>query len=343
MNVSKQPELITEKTVDTVFEEMMIRKRKLRVATKMNYNYLYYHFISPEIGKYRVDEVDRGIVNGLFESLLARFSYGTVKLLSNITNQIFRLALDQELISRNPANGVIEELQNKNDLIPTKRTAMYTWEQQEFMRFVKSNQYYSKYYDLFVIFLGTGGRAAEILGLTWKDIDLVNGLISINHNLIYIKDLDGRFRFKCGPTKTPSSIRMIPMFGEVREALLRVRAYNEAKGFESVSIDGYSDFIFLNRNGNPHHPCEINRVMKKIIEAYNDGSAAQIRPFSVHSFRHTFATNLCMNESNLKLIQSVMGHSNINITMNVYAECRQEELKRMAERLEGTIMIGNKE
>lgn len=120
------------------------------------------------------------------------------------------------------------------------------------------------------------------------------------------------------------------MLSEVREALLQERENQERFKLKSPTIDGYSNFVFLNREQNLHNPMTINRAIKRIIRDHNRDEVKLaekekrepllIRDFSVHNLRHTFCTRFCENETNLKVIQEIMGHSDISTTMNIYAE-----------------------
>ena len=58
-----------------------------------------------------------------------------------------------------------------------------------------------------------------------------------------------------------------------------------------------------------------------------------------HHLRHTFCTRLCENETNLKVIMSIMGHADISTTMDIYAECSKEKKKEVMTNLEGRIII----
>ena len=61
--------------------------------------------------------------------------------------------------------------------------------------------------------------------------------------------------------------------------------------------------------------------------------------FSAHNLRHTFCTRLCENESNLKVIQSIMGHADIQTTLGIYADCTQEKKQEVMTNLNGKIII----
>ena len=113
-------------------------------------------------------------------------------------------------------------------------------------------------------------------------------------------------------------------------------------------MDGYSGFIFQNRFGTLPNPASVNRTIKRIVNSYNaderlnatrEGREPMLLPeFSCHHLRHTFATRLCEVESNLKVIQSIMGHKNIETTMDVYAEAtdrkKEETFENLAAKLD---------
>jgi len=103
------------------------------------------------------------------------------------------------------------------------------------------------------------------------------------------------------------------------------------------------------RKDNVYTPESVNRAIKRIYEDYNkkelekakeeDREPLLLPHFSAHNLRHTFCTRLCENESNLKVIQSVMGHSDIQTTMDIYAECTQEKKAEVFANLNGKIMV----
>ena len=121
------------------------------------------------------------------------------------------------------------------------------------------------------------------------------------------------------------------------------------EGGSETEIDGYKGFVFTNRYGYVHNPQTINRAIERIYTAYNQAEAARaekehrkplvIRHFSVHNLRHTFCTRFCENETNIKVIQDIMGHSDISTTMNIYAEATESKKKESFENLEGKIKI----
>ena len=99
----------------------------------------------------------------------------------------------------------------------------------------------------------------------------------------------------------------------------------------------------MNRFGAPHNPAAVNRAIKRIVDAHNAeeevlAKKAKREPviiprFSCHIFRHTFASRFCENETNIKVIQEVMGHADVSTTMNFYAEAHREVTRESLEKL----------
>ena len=121
------------------------------------------------------------------------------------------------------------------------------------------------------------------------------------------------------------------------------------EGGSTAEIDGYTGFIFTNRFGYVHNPQTINRAIERIYTAYNAWETENakrdhrkpvlIRHFSVHNLRHTFCTRFCENETNIKVIQDIMGHADISTTMNIYAKATESQKKESFDNLEGKIKI----
>lgn len=129
------------------------------------------------------------------------------------------------------------------------------------------------------------------------------------------------------------------------------RAQNRAdeRDGSDVMVDGMSGFIFVNRYGTPTNQQAVNSAIKRIVSDYNAeeelAAARQRREpillpyFSAHILRHTFCTRLCENETNLKVIQAVMGHRDIQTTMDIYAEATEDKKQESFERLVGKIDV----
>lgn len=199
------------------------------------------------------------------------------------------------------------------------------------------------------VLLGTGMRIGECLGLRWDDLDFKNRLISVNHSLIYRPDDEGYSRKFISTPKTLAGVRTIPMLDEVFEAFLQEYELQKFIGFVAEEIDGYSNFVFATVTGSVYMPSSVNHAIRRVVVAYNkeetekakkEGREPELLPhFTAHNLRHIFCTRLCENESNLKVIQTIMGHKEISTTMDIYADCTQEKKQEVLANLQGKIII----
>ena len=139
------------------------------------------------------------------------------------------------------------------------------------------------------------------------------------------------------------------MLPEVRRAIMQERKKQMQNGFSDTEIDGYTGFVFVNRENYIHNPQTINRAIQRIYKAYNEEEIALAKEenrepviiphFSCHHLRHTFCKRYCEIETNLKVIQTVMGHADISTTMDVYAECTNEKKQESFDNLIGKMKI----
>ena len=135
---------------------------------------------------------------------------------------------------------------------------------------------------------------------------------------------------------------MVPMIETVREAFLLEREYQkEAELKCTVSVDGYTDFIFVNRFGQPQHQATLNKAIRRIIRNCNDKQFLEsenpevlLPHFSCHSLRHTFTTRMCEAGVNVKVIQDALGHKDVSTTLNIYTDVTKELRKSEFEGLE---------
>lgn len=182
---------------------------------------------------------------------------------------------------------------------------------------------------------------AELVGLRWEDIDMDNKTIDINHSLFYFAGRRNKTQNKwvINMPKTAAGLRTIPMVDTVYAAFIEEKARQEEEGtFCKSIVDGMSGFIFCNRFCELYVPESINRNLRRVIEKHNameevkaarERREAVILPqFSCHHLRHTFCARLCEADVNIKVIQSIMGHKDIQTTMDIYAEVTGEKNKQ---------------
>lgn len=341
-------------TLNFVFDRYMSTKYDLRKTTKSNYLYMYNHFVRDGFGERLIAELKYSDVKYFYLYLLNEkgLQANTVDTIHTILHPTFQLAVRDDIIRKNPSDGVMAEIKKKAGKNKGIRHALTIQQQRTFLNYIANEPVFSHWLPLFTVLLGTGCRIGEVIGLRWQDVDYENRIININHSVVYYAVAGAPTKksvFQVSLPKTEAGIRDVPMMDEVYEALQQEYEYQRENGFNSTTIDGMTGFIFCNRFGNVHNPQTVNRTIKRILENYNAEEVLNAKKerrqpiilphFSCHHLRHTFCTRLCENESNLKVIQAVMGHANIETTMDIYAEATAEKKKEAIENLSKNIKL----
>lgn len=338
-------------TLNAFFEDYINNKPGLKQSTRTNYKYMYKKYVSDSLGLKKISQIKYSDILKFYNYLITDIGFKprSMEVLHTILHPIFTIAVRDGYIRTNPTDGAMTEIKNSHNCENGKRHALTEVQQSAFMNYISGSQKYSHWLPLFTVFLGTGCRVGELIGLRWEDCDFENKLININHNLIYRLQDNGKCEFHITTPKTQAGIRVIPMLNEVKAALLKERKTQEKTGFNETVIDGYRGFIFKNRFGTVFSPHLINRAIDRIIKDYNSDETVKAKSenrdplllphFTVHNLRHTFCTRFCENETNLKIIQEIMGHSDIKTTMDIYNEATLDKKKESFINLEGKIKL----
>ncbi len=333
-------------TVNDTFDRYLSTKFKLRETTRSNYVYMYDKFVRDTFGRRKIAEIKFSDVLKFYLHLLNNegLALSTLDNINTLLHPTFELAVRDEIIRKNPSDGAMKEVTKETDKTRGIRKALTIEQQRAFMGYIAEHPVYYHWWPTFTILLGTGLRIGEALGLRWEDLDFDNKVININHSLVYYPVGGSRTSEQhISKPKTEAGIRTVPMLDTVRDAFLMEREEQEENGFNQTVIDGMSGFVFVNRDGGVPNPQTINRTIKRISHSYNCEEVIKakkerrdpiiIPDFSCHHLRHTFCTRLCEHENNLKVIQAIMGHRNIETTMDIYAEATERKKQETFEEL----------
>lgn len=337
-------------TINDVFEVWKQLKRGLKDNTFQNYKYMYEQFVKPDFGNTRVSQLKKSDVKR-FYNLLAderALKVSTIDSIHTVLHQVLDMAVDDAYLRNNPSDNVLKELKQAHNFDTEKRKALTVTEQELFLDFLRRNHQYNHWYPIFAVMVGTGLRVGEVTGLRWCDIDLKENLIDVNHTLVYYNHAENGCYFNINTPKTKAGVRNVPMLEFVKQAFIEERKYQIANGIRcSVKIDGYTDFIFVNRFGAAQHQGTLNKALRRIIRDCNDEvlerneeNPVLLPRFSCHSLRHTFTTRMCEAGVNIKVIQDALGHADISTTLNIYADVTKELKKKEFEGLEAVFKSG---
>ena len=323
-------------TINDLYNSWIQLKRGLKDNTFSNYKYMYTQFVEPDFGKNKLVDLKRSDVR-VFYNFLAEerhIQVNTIDSIHTVLHQVLELGVEDDYLRYNPSDNALKELKKARNFETKRRRALTVPEQELFESFLSKQGQYHRWYPIFIIMLYTGMRVGEITGLRWCDIDLEDETISVNHTLVYYDKRDEeRCTFSINTTKTKAGDRTIPMLPKVKDAFLMEKEYQEECGLRSKAVvDGYRDFIFVNRFGNVQHQGTLNKALRRIIRDCNydvldrdHSEDVTILPkFSNHSLRHTFTTRMCEAGVNIKAMQSILGHADAETTLDIYAEATKD-------------------
>ena len=335
-----------------VFDRYITTKTELRRTTYTNYTYMYDRFVRDEFGKRKIGTIKYSDVLYFYYHLLndRGMQINTLETIHTVLHPTFQLAVRDDIIRNNPSDGVMAQIKKKPGKNHGVRHALTLEQQRAFMDYIAKSPVYCHWAPFFTVLLGTGCRIGEVIGLRWEDIDFAKRIISINHSVTYYPRRNDTTKCELGVSlpKTEAGIRTIPMMDAVYEAFQEEYSEQKEEGFNTTVIDGMTGFIFSNRFGNLHNPQAVNRAIKRIYESYNAEEVLNAKKekrqpviiphFSCHHLRHTFCTRFCEKETNVKVIQAIMGHANIETTMDIYAEVtdmkKQEAIQNLSRNLD---------
>lgn len=315
-------------TVLELVKKYVSLKTGVRHNTEANYNFVINIIAKADFGKLRIDKVHLSDAKGWLIKLQKEGrGYSTIHSVRGVLRPAFQMAVDDDLIRKNPFNFELASV-IVNDSVT--REAITRKQEREFLSFIQADEHFSRYYDGIYILFHTGLRISEFCGLTIGDIDFREMRINVDHQLQRKRDMT----YVVEPTKTTSGTRMVPMTKEVADCFRRILA-NRIKPKVEPMIDGYTGFLFLDKNEMPMVALHWEKYFKHILDKYNSIYKVQLPKITPHVCRHTFCSNMAKSGMNPKTLQYIMGHSDISVTLNTCShvgfEDAKEELSRVAE------------
>lgn len=322
-------------TINDLYHMWVQLKRGLKHNTFCNYQYMYTQFVEPDFGHSKIADLKRTDIRAFYNMLAdeRNLKTATIDNIHTVLHQVLEVGVEDDYLRYNPADNALKELKKAHNNDTEKRKALTLAEQEVLEAFLSQQGQYHRWYPIFTVMLWTGLRVGEAVGLRWCDIDLEEETISVNHTLIYYSRGKGVGNsFAINTPKSEAGKRTIPMLPKVKEAFLLERQYQEELGIKcNVSIDGYTDFIFVNRFGGVQHQGTLNKALRRIIRDCNYAvldsdkeNAVTLPPFSNHILRHTFTTRMCEAGVNIKAMQDILGHADAQTTMDIYADATRE-------------------
>lgn len=313
-------------TVLRLVEKYINQKRGVKPTTKAGYGTVINLLKEDSFGSKRIDKVRLSDAKGWLIKLQQEDgkSYSSIHSIRGVLRPAFQMAVDDDILRKNPFEFMLATV-IVNDSVT--REAISRKEERTFLEYVKNDAHYCKYYDGMYILFKTGMRISEFVGLTVSDLDMVKRTISIDHQLqrtgtsIYIDT-----------TKTTAGKRVIPMTDDVYECFERILARRKPPKVEPM-IDGYSGFLYFDKDGHPMLALHWEKYFQHAVEKYNRTYRIQLPKITPHVCRHTYCSNMAKSGMNPKVLQYLMGHSDISVTLNTYTHLKLEDAKEEMDKL----------
>lgn len=297
---------------DWIYEWLIEKKDYIKESTYANYSNNIFNHIIPKLGNYHLNQINHKIIQDFLLELSKNgrkdntggLSEKTIKDITIIVKGSIKKAINENKIKYIELSfNYPKDNKDKSIYILTKH------EQNKITNYVLNNCT-SKNIGL-LISLYSGIRIGELCALQWKDVDFKNNKLTISKTIqrIYIKDKDNNIsKIIVSTPKTKNANREIPINKDFLEILKKLKSEKD-----NYVLSNTSKYVEP-RTYRKH----FNKVLREL----------KIKQFNFHSLRHTFATNCISLGCDYKTVSELLGHANVNITLNLYVHPRYSQKKK---------------
>ena len=311
-------------TLDKWFETWMdvYKYGKLRESTRLHYIQIYQKHIAPTLGRKQIADISHAQIQKLVNNLdQDGVGYSTKSRCQILLYDMFSKAILDDYVFKNPAKAIA-----MRDKERFERRVLNEDDQRDFFE-TAAGTFYN---NLFVVAVNTGLRQGELCALTPDDIDFDNHTLEVKRTLLYIKMAeDDKKEFHFGDPKTASSVRTVPLTKQCEEALKKQLTQRNIifSKLSAKPVEGFEDLLFVTKYGTPLCNELVCEAIGKIVNEINTmrDEADKFESFSCHCFRHTFATRCFEAGVSPKTVQSYLGHSSLQMTMDLYTHVTEDK------------------
>ena len=315
-------------TVYELAEKYISLKTGVRQTTKIGYKTVLNVLKKDPFGSKRIDKVKqidaKAWIIGLQKDESRGFS--SIHTIRGVLRPAFQMAYSDDLIKKNPFDfGLATVIVNDS----VTREALNPNQEREFLRFVAGDSHYKRFYDAIYILFNTGLRISEFCGLTLKDIDFKQNRINVDHQLQRIG-----MEYIIQEPKTEKGNRFVPMTPDVAKHFHNIIRKRKAPKVEPM-VGGLTGFLYLDKNNEPMVALHWEKYFQAIVRKYNTIYKVQMPTVTPHVCRHTFCSKMARSGMNPKMLQYIMGHSDISVTLNTYTHVDFDDAEREIQRILG--------
>lgn len=297
---------------DWIWDWLFYKKDYIKESTYANYSNIISNHIAPNLGNYYLNELDNKTIQ---KFLLDKYRNGRLDNLGGLSNKTIRdiIAIIKSSLKAASKEGLIQNL-NLDFIYPksNSKEKIYTLSRQDqdkLTNYILINKSIKSLGILLTLYSGI--RIGELCALQWKDIDFKNNMLHINKTLqrVYIKDNNvKKSKVIITNPKTHNAERDIPLNKDFAK---------ELKNYKTNSED-----YLLSCTNKWIEPRTYRRFFERTIKKAN------IEKINFHGLRHTFATNCIKLGVDYKTVSELLGHSTVNITLNLYVHPQMSQKKK---------------
>ncbi|MHB8036043.1 site-specific integrase [Clostridium botulinum] len=309
-NISNNKEFFGVFFKDWLYNTYMTNKKP---STKERYNSIFKNYIEDSpIYELKVKDLTPSDIQNYYNDLIAKGkSVAAIKNLHKLIAPSIRYACDSNRILKDFSRAIVIP-KDKEDKKLKKVSAVKPFslnEQLHFIEVIKGHELEM----LFITALDSGLRQGELFALTWNDIDFNNKCITVNKSFKSIKNIKtNKYENIIQTPKTDKSIRVVPIPGRLTDKLKQHKLSQKTQRLKMANLYENNNLIFCNKFGKYLDSGNVLKKFKKILK----DNKLEVRKF--HDLRHTYATRLFELGEEPKTVQTLLGHSNISITLDTY-------------------------
>ena len=272
-------------------------------------------YINPSIGMIRLNKLAPSDVSRMLQDLQAKgYAPATQRMARATLRRALRMAEQDGILTRNVAaiaEGPKLDHREGRSLTPEQAKV--------FLQAVQGHRHEGAY----VIALSLGLRRGEIIGLSWRDIEVAEKTVVLQVRRQLVRD---KTRLHLVDLKTVGSRRTLHLSRPLVEVLERHRTRQEAEELvQGTKWNNEHELIFTSTIGTPLDPEAFGQTVPKICEA------AGLGHWSIHELRHSCASLLIAMEVPIEVVAEQLGHASIRVTKDVYGHLMPRSRAKAAE------------
>jgi len=276
-----------------------------------------YNKISPVLGSYKVDKLTVSICQKAINDW-AKECPGVVRLIKCYASASLKYAIKLKLVTNNPFKDVTIPRLAKEEKI----NFLDSDQLKTFLEIAEKRDL--KQFAVFRLLAYSGMRIGEMLALSWDDVNFTDNTISVNKTLA--KSESGSVMINVPKTKT--SKRVLDMDAETMQILHRWKVQQASYLLKrGINATQKSQLVFINRCNDLLSPHTVRGWYNRIAKAGN------LPHITLHGFRHTHATLLFSAGASVKEVQTRLGHSDVQTTLNIYTHLTRQDQKETIQKL----------